>query len=384
MQLRNFIRRHKWRLRPFKRLVLPMRTAQRFLVRFLRRPLTIESYAADYRGPSFCDLTEIYPAATIPQPPFPSQESSIELVSQPARVYHLRNIEFWAQYGGSVVTADHKLLADLSPEVWGTENHLIFSQLLLPKCQKLEGRTAIAVTPEAPGNYYHWLIDLLPRVALLHSIEFDFDRCLINGLHTDYEQRSLQALGISPGKVVYVDRRNRFQIANAFIASMDHSARAIAPWKIDCLRTLRDSIPVPASPGRGKIYVSRRRAAVRQIINESEFEEMLQRANFTVVELETKPWNEQVALFGAADVVLAPHGAALANCAFCRPGAIVAEIGTRIGYRPFYRQLAAAARLQYHFIEARPKNSDANAFRAVENENMVLDIATLRDFVNRL
>src|SRR5258707_14089674 len=101
--------------------------------------------------------------------PVPFQYDAAEVVfqSEPAFIFHLKNIEFWALYGGAVLTSDNQLLADLSPEVWGVEHHPIFSRFRLPTARKLTGRTAIAVAPEAPGNYYHWLIDLLSRVALL-------------------------------------------------------------------------------------------------------------------------------------------------------------------------------------------------------------------------
>jgi hypothetical protein len=45
--------------------------------------------------------------------------------------------------------------------------------------------------------------------------------------------------------------------------------------------------------------------------------------------VETKSWEEQVAAFVKAEVILAPHGAALANIAFCKASTLVARISTR-------------------------------------------------------
>ena len=386
MQLRNFIRRHKWRLRPLKRFVLPIRNAKRNVVRLFRKVPAIERSARNYRGPSFGQVTEIFPAVQIK--PFPNplrpNESKIDLIAEPALLYHLRNIDFWARYGGSVVTSDNKLLGDLSPEVWGVENGPRFSQLRLPKARILSGKTAIAVTPEAPGNYYHWLIDLLPRVALLQFARCECGRLLINGSRADYENASLTALKVPREKILRVDARDRFEIKDAVIPSMDHSTRAIAPWKIEMLRSLRGAIR-SNQPLSRRIYISRRRAAVRRVINEFEFEPILHAANFTIIELETKPWDEQVALFDAAEVVLAPHGAALANIAFCVPGTLIAEIGTPAGYKDFYLQLATAAGLNYRFIEAQPRlTRGRDPFRAVENEDMLVNLATIQEFLDNL
>lgn len=382
MHLRNFIRRQKWRLRPLKRLVLPLRNAKRCMVARWRTAPDIEESTRNYRGPSFVGMTEAFPPVKIPPPvhPFLPNESRIDLVSEPAQIYHLRNIDFWARYGGSVVTSDNKLLADLSPEVWGVANHPLFSQLILAARRNLPGRTAIAVTPEAPGNYYHWLIDLLPRVALLQSNSSRFDRLLLNGSGAGYETASLGALQIPSAKLAYVDSRDRFEIEEAIIPSMDHFARVIAPWKIDLLRRLGRSAPNCVIR---RLYISRRHAAVRRISNESELEPILRAADFSIVELEEKSWPEQIALFAGAQVILAPHGAALANIVFAEPGTLIAEIGTRPGYRDFYLQLAASAALQYRFVEARPGRL-GKAVTAVEDEDMIVDPATVRELVSGL
>ncbi len=382
MQLRNLIRRHKWRFRPLKRAVLPARRVKRLVASILRRRPTIER-TRDYRGESFIAAEEIYPAAQVQKPVqlFSSKQTICGAVSEPAFLYHFKNIEFWGRYGGSIVTADHRLLADLSPEVWGVDNHPIFSKLALPRRRQLPGRTAIAVTPEAVGNYYHWLIDLLPRAALIRSSGCAFDRLLINGSRSKYEQDSLTALGLPPGNVSYVNERDRFEIEEAFVPSMDHAAPTIAPWKIDLLHKLRDSISLRSDSPR-RIYISRRRAAVRRLINEAEIVELLKAANFSFVELDHTPWNEQVALFRNAEAIVAPHGAALANIAFCEPGTSVTEIATRGGYKDFYLQLASAAKLRYQLLEAEPRLvADTDSSRAIENEDMTLNVDAARKVV---
>ena len=308
--------------------------------------------------------------------------------SEPAYLFELGDIDFWGRYGGSVTTADDKLLADLSPEVWGVENHPIFSQLRRPKPQHLTARTAIAVTPEASRNYYHWIIDLLPRLALIKSATESFDsfaQILVNGSRAPYEQASMNALGVPGEKIRYVDANDRFQIENATIPSMDHFSKTIAPWKIKFLRTLGESIPARSRITSKRIYISRRRAAVRRVLNEKDFERILRNAGFVSIEIESLSWPEQVALFSNAEVILAPHGAALVNAAFGEPETLIAEIGTRAGYKEFYLRLAASTGLRYRFVEAAlrvaPRDSSK---RALENEDMIVDPKTVRDFLSEL
>jgi capsular polysaccharide biosynthesis protein len=232
------------------------------------------------------------------------------------------------------------------------------------------------------------MVDLLARLALIKSATGSFDsfaQILVNGSRAPYEQASMNALGVPGERIRYVDANDRFQIENATIPSMDHFSKTIAPWKIKCLRALRESIPITSRIASKRIYISRRRAAVRRVLNEKDFEQILRDARFALIEVESLSWPEQVALFSNAEVILAPHGAALASAVFCEPGALIAEIGTRVGYREFYRQLAGSAKLRYRFVEATPAlSARASAQRAVENEDMIVDLGAVRDLLKEL
>jgi capsular polysaccharide biosynthesis protein len=119
------------------------------------------------------------------------------------------------------------------------------------------------------------------------------------------------------------------------------------------------------------------------VLNEKDFEQMLRDAGFVLTEVEGLSWPEQVALFREAEVIFAPHGAALANTVFCEPGTFIAESGTRTGYKEFYLQLAASAKLRYRLIEATPDvPAHASSQRAIENEDMIVDLKAVRDFLN--
>jgi hypothetical protein len=413
MQLRYLVRRQKWRLRPLKRAVLPLRNLKRAAVALVRKPPSIARSTIEYPGASLVSARQTHAAERVQSLPHPvgsiSDHGGTRAVashisaptarrplersnlaaasSEPAWIFELKKIDFWARYGGSVVTSDNFLLADLSPEVWGAENHPIFSRFRLPKSRALHGKIAIAVTPEAPGNYYHWLIDLLPRVCLIRSADdgfASFQHLLINGSQAHYEETSLRALGVPPEKILYVDSRDHFQIREATIPSMDHFSKVIAPWKIETLRAVRDSLPNQPTARSRRLYVSRKRDAVRRVINESELEKILRAAGFTSVELESCSWTDQVAMFSEAEVVLAPHGAALANIAFCQRGALLAEINTRAGYRDYYLHLAASAGVRYRFIEAQPRVPPSSSIRAIENEDMIVDLGAVEDLLRAL
>jgi hypothetical protein len=379
--VRNFVRHHKWRFRPLKRLVLPARSMKGAALESIgtfwgRVPPRLERSTLDYASEhTEISVREIHPAEVVRLSSHPLQQGTTlgELKAPPAFVFEIPNVNFWAYYGGSVVTADNALLFDLSPEVWGPENHPIFSRWHLPKSRVLNGRIAVGVTPEASGNYYHWLLDLVPRVLLLkHATQnfSNYDTLLLNGSRANYERETLTALEVPPEKIRFVDSRDRFQIASAVFPSLE--INVVAPWKVRGLRELASSRPQRHRSSR--LYFSRARAAVRRIGNEKEISEALRHHDFEILEAETLSFREQVDWSANASVIIAPHGAALANIVFCQPGTRVVEISTREGYRDWYWQLAVVAGLSYEILEAKPAKSSSrpseNADLIVSHENL--------------
>src|SRR3984893_19525430 len=119
--LRDVIRRHKWRLRPFKRFVLPLRNGKRQAVSLIRtitpgmkRSPRIERCTARYAGQNgTCAATRIYPAEPLTWSPDPLRNGASGprvRFSETAFVFELSNIDFWGRYGGSGLTADNTVL----------------------------------------------------------------------------------------------------------------------------------------------------------------------------------------------------------------------------------------------------------------------------------
>jgi len=74
-----------------------------------------------------------------------------------------------------------------------------------------------------------------------------------------------------------------------------------------------------------RLYISRNDAVLRRVTNEAEIVAMLDRYGFEPVESGRMLFEEQVRLFASAGIIVAPHGAGLANLMFCRPGTKVLE-----------------------------------------------------------
>ena len=83
----------------------------------------------------------------------------------------------------------------------------------------------------------------------------------------------------------------------------------------------RGSIEPPA-----RIYISRRGgSSFRTLQNEAEVEVAAARLGFTIVRTEDHSFDDQVALFSRARVVIGPHGAGITNAVFAPPGCLVCD-----------------------------------------------------------
>ena len=75
-----------------------------------------------------------------------------------------------------------------------------------------------------------------------------------------------------------------------------------------------------------KIYVSRKKASVRKIENETEVINLLKKHGFEIVNAEELNFKQQVELFSQCKFLISIHGAALTNCLFMPERSKVIEL----------------------------------------------------------
>jgi capsular polysaccharide biosynthesis protein len=98
-----------------------------------------------------------------------------------------------------------------------------------------------------------------------------------------------------------------------------------------------------------RIFVTRRRTSCRRL-NDHDLDETFIKHGFETVELEDLSFSKQVRLFHGAEYVIAPHGAALSNLIFCKPGTKVLEIFEPSSVRLCYWAISDTFELDYNFL----------------------------------
>lgn len=192
-------------------------------------------------------------------------------------------------------------------------------------------------------NYYHWLVIHLSKLLLARKL-IEVPRILINR-PAQFQIESLALLGIAEWEEVGEDESVRCD--DLWIVTGLDQVTLPHPALIAMLREAFPPRPLP----RRRLYLSRRDAHTRNLVNEDELIGALD--GFDIVTASLISFQRQVDLFASADEVLAVHGAGMANVAFCRPGTVVHEIFTPLHKVTSMQLLAKVGGLKHQFIPAR-------------------------------
>ncbi|MBW8780582.1 MAG: DUF563 domain-containing protein [Verrucomicrobia bacterium] len=244
---------------------------------------------------------------------------------------------------GNVLSPDGRSIArDVSPDFGKSfEEHWLLTYKKIRPPVVLEGTVAVIATTLGAG-YCHWLLEELPRLLAL-----DDAGCGTIIAHTrqPFSQDALKLHGFR-GRVLEPGRSSHFACEHLLIPSLNGEPGC--PTREGLRRVVEFTEAVRGAAGRGeRLYISREKAGRRRVLNEAALWPVLQAQGFQKTHLEDLSWEEQIAAFREAKIVVAPHGAGLANLTFCQPGTRVVEFFNRVYFNPCFWRLAALAGLDY-------------------------------------
>lgn len=248
----------------------------------------------------------------------------------PSYAVEIEGGRVWGHPFGAVLTPDGRLVVALARDPWGPALHRVWTRWQLPPIKPLRGKVLNLVTPEASDNFHHWLVDLLPRIGVAKAAGHapaSFDHVIVNHRARRYQIDTLRHLGIPPEKLISVSPGLHVQADLLVSPSLQKHNQCMPPAS---LRFLRESFleqeKQPAALKRRRVFLSRRDAGFRRLLNETELTPFLKDEGFEIVQPSELSVRGQAALFAEAEVVAGPGGAAFANLVFATPGARALEI----------------------------------------------------------
>lgn len=257
--------------------------------------------------------------------------------------------------------------------------------------------SGILLSGRATSNYFHWLIEYLPRALVAKSVPEEVPFIVAKDLPPQFLE-SLQAIA-PERKLVSVDfSREHLFVKKLYIPSFhtylpdDYSVpfwegggfsrgvlleqkRRIERWA-GCDHDL-----VPSR----RIYLDR--AGSRSVYNRKKVIQILRAHGFEVVRTETLSFLEQVRMFNSAEVIIGSTGAAMASLLFMRPKTkILAFITPRNKKYALKSNIASSVDVEFQYLVGRhfwPRflfRNDA----MYAHSNFAVPIADLKNFLRGL
>lgn len=275
-------------------------------------------------------------------------------------VYILSEDNLLIENGCRVLNSSGKILPEYS-EIYYNSNELFekikyFFKKFIKK--NLKGEYFWVIDSWSQG-YFHWLMDVLPRLYCLYK-EFGSGKLLLPEDYRKYEfiNSSIRILNFEP--IFY----SNHSLSVEKLSTCTYLAQT-GIYNPEIIRLLRDMIierlSISKSFKADNIYISRSKATKRKVLNEIEVVTLLKEYGFSIICLEDLNFYEQVLLLEGAHNVVSIHGAGLANCMFMQPGKNVLELrrkGDTINNA--YFSLCNAVSLNYFYLECMGDNANTN------------------------
>ena len=346
-----------------------------------RRTTTMKEYAE--KKPSFCKLQQIplsfLHRETIKPPAF--FDAAISPWDKVCLCYVacLNNSRVWGS-NGAVIAAHDYFIWDVSREFNKGLNieHSVFYNIKQFKATKLLGVTAVIGTAGS-GIYYHWMIDILPRLALIKTIKQfkDIDYFVTGFTELPFQTETLAKLEIPKEKIIPSNSNGNFHVNAEVLLAPSFAGELDQPneLQVNFLRSLYEE-NISTEKSFRRLYISRKKTNRRAICNETELTRVLINKGFEIIYCEDLKVSEQVFLFSQAFIIICSHGSALTNLVFCAAGTIVVDIFNPSHVNACFWFISQINQLEYYYLLGEAKPIDDNP----KNDQTIVDL----DELNRL
>jgi capsular polysaccharide biosynthesis protein len=220
----------------------------------------------------------------------------------------------------------------------------------------------VTIINQLTNNYFHWFTEAIPKLICL--LRENKKPIVLLPAHYDaaYQLRSLELLGFPFTNMGF----ESLVVKNLYLP--DRLAPYTAQYNPAVMKEISDLLKskVDLSKTWGpKIYLSRRKATQRKLINEEEVINLLKEYEFSILELEQYSLDQQISLMHNAEIFVSMHGAGLTNMIFCKPGTKVLELCLENQVMDkCYFNLANAMKAKYYYQFCKAGNNSDSYLEA--------------------
>lgn len=183
------------------------------------------------------------------------------------------------------------------------------------------------------SNWYHWIIEYLPRLREYSSLEPTIPLLVSSNMNVNF-RRALDVISSRPVLEIPRDRATRIRelwVSPPVVQVLDTSQVKFEDGLIadtESLLWLRREVRKRIEPRGPRLIFLRRRSVHRGLLNERDVELALNDLGFVSIDIAGMSFDDQVAYFAAADVIVGAGGAVMANYLFAKPGAQIIALAS--------------------------------------------------------
>lgn len=232
------------------------------------------------------------------------------------------------------------------------------------------------------NNYYHWHLNWMPRIFIADRFpELHECKILMNSNPSKFIWESLAANTGRSLDSAFLMAEPIYQIDRLFVPTMFLNPMH-SPFVLEKYRELGQRARNRRSTERlSKIFISRRSAKFRKIVNEEEVSKYLESKGFIALESEKLSYEKQVEIFSNARTVVAAHGAGLTNILFMQPGFGVVEIFNSYYSKVYWSLALALGGRHYKTLKHGSRFDDSLAslsHKQIKDEDIHVDLDRLQ------
>ncbi len=218
----------------------------------------------------------------------------------------------------------------------------------IPAAIPIQGKVA-TIALEGNSNYYHWMTEILPRLALLEQAAIDYDFLYVPKLQYQFQKDTLKLLGVDYEKIIEGVSNTHIQPTTVIFPSQVARSCITPAWVVEFLQK-RFLQSYQVKNGKKRIFISRGNAAIRRILNEDAIFEIIKPFGFEKVLMEKMSVIEQAQLAHEAEFIIGTHGAGMTNIVFARPNTTIIELFQEHLDQTFF-DLSTTMNLTYYCIK---------------------------------
>lgn len=196
------------------------------------------------------------------------------------------------------------------------------------KARQLPERERLFVMPGGGQNgFYHLIVDTLPALRFYSRLGLDcpilFPRFAapLQAVADETAGIALDSLSIPRSRLISAEEAAAYRWRWGIMPNQKDAAASTVQFHRQYL--------LPAARGEGageRVYISRKQAKLRSIVNEAEIIDTLKHHGFVPIETETMCFADQMGAFRNARIIIAPHGAGMSHMMYAPSGGSVTEI----------------------------------------------------------